>query len=126
MLALSLFSLIGGSCRLSYDCNLCFTVFNSHWNPRETVTSIANSYVNFSQLGFVSLCSFSLALYPQNIKLSSQPISFVETIISSVLSSFSSHRYHLGFFLLQPFSSVNLKTTAYIFNSLCNSYQGWV
>lgn len=36
-LALSIFSLIGGSCCLSYDCNLCFTISNSHWNPIETV-----------------------------------------------------------------------------------------
>lgn len=93
---------------------------------RSCVTSIANLYVNFSWLSFVSLCSCSLALCPQNLKLSPQSISFVETIISSALYSFSSNRYHLDFFLLQPIASVNLKTTACIFNSPCNSYHGWL
>lgn len=100
------------------------------WLPMESrrscVTSVANLYVNFSWLSFVSLCSFSLALCLQNLKLSSQSISFVETIISSALYSFSSNRYHLDFFLLQPIASVILKTTACIFNSPCNSYQGWL
>lgn len=124
MLVLRFFSLIDGSCHLNYDYNLYLTVFNSLWSPTETVSSIAIYLLTL--LSLVSLCSCSLALSPEDIKLSSQSISFVATTISSELSPFSRHGCHLDFILLKLINPVNLKTIACIFNSPCNSYQSWV